>query len=452
MTQCRSRPSHRSALADLLAFSGAVLAIVAWSPRAAADSGATDGESARAASLADAVVARPGDTSAIFLNPAGLADVERTTLTLHGHAAYSRFGWARPGESERVSERAIGGYGVSLVVPMPGPDWLRRFHLGAAVHVPTGGLIGVDASPREDAPTAPMYGTRLERTAATLSCGIALPGWVDIGIGATLAPTLIAPATITFDPRRGTSVDDGVVVRFDRDVPTGWGLLLGIRFAPTRELAVGLAFRQGVTLRAQGALELRAGSALLDDPLDFADFYSADEIAFGIAAFPIPGVSFSVDATWARWRAFRDAHARIPAQPLHDTVSLRAGFEWTERWASVRAGYAWEPTPVPPQVGASSFLDSDHHVFTAGFGADLSDVLSLPVTVELYARAHALGPIDVRKDASLLPDARPMLAGTQIDTLGYPGVRGEILYLQLGLSLTLRLGERTVIEERRVRR
>lgn len=417
-----------------------------------ADSGATDGESARAAALGDAMVARPGDTSSIWLNPAAIADVGRTTVTLLGHAAYARFAWARTGETGEASERAIGGYGVSIVVPLPGPDWLRRFHLGAAVHVPTAGLIGVDASARTDVPTPLFYGTRLERTAATLSCGIALPGWVDIGLGATLAPTLIAPATILFDASRGETIDEGVVVRFDRDVPTGWGLLLGMRWSPARELSIGLAFRQGVTLRARGAIELRAGSALLDDPLDFADFYSADEIALGVATTPIPSLSFSLDATWARWRAFRDAHARIPLQPFHDTVSIRAGVEWTEQWAALRVGYAWEPTPVPPQLGQTSYVDTDHHVFSAGFGANLEEVTSFPLSIDLYARAHALAPVDVTKDLALLTDARPMIAGTQIDALGYPGFHAEMLYFQVGLSMTLRLGDRTVIEERRTHR
>ena len=423
-----------------------VLMMLALAAPARADSGAVDGESARAAALADAVVGRAGDTSAIAINPAGIADLDRTTITILGHAAYYHLDYARTGETATSSDRAIGGYGVSLVVPLPGPEWLRRVRIGAAIHVPSSGIISVDAPTRADIPNAPMYDARLERTAATFSMGIALPGHIDIGVGVTVAPSLIGPTSVTYDVDRGPTVDSGVVARLDRDVRFGGSLLLGARWAPVPQFSIGAAYRQGVALRASGPIDLRAGSIRANDPLDFVDTFSVDEVAIGLAFQLSPELSLSTDMTWANWSAFRSTRDRIPTPGFHDTVSLRAGAEYVvDRWAAIRLGYAFEPTPVPAQVALSSYLDADRHVLTGGFGVDLEPLTHTPLHVDLYVRAHAVGGISFTKDPGQLPDGHPSIPGQQIDALGYPGMSASILYFQAGLSLTLSLGEPSTV-------
>jgi long-chain fatty acid transport protein len=411
-----------------------------------ADSGAEGGESARAAALGDAVVARAGDTSAISFNPAGIADVDRTTITLLGHAAYYRLDAARTGEPGTATERGIGGYGISLVAPLPGPEWLRRFRLGAAIHVPSSGIITIEAPTRIDLPNAPLYDARLERTAATFAVGVALPGNLDLGIGVTVAPSLIGPSYVSYDVTRGTTVDDGVVVRLDRDVRFGGSLLLGARWAPVPQFSIGIAYRQGVALRAQGPINIRAGSILANDPLDFVDTFSVDEVAIGVAFQLTPELSLSTDMTWASWSSFRTLRNTVPSPGFRDTVSLRAGGEYVvDRWAAIRLGYAFEPTPVPPQVGLTSYLDADRHVLSGGFGIDLEPLTHTPLHFDLYVRAHAVGGIAFTKDEGQLPDARPAIAGQQIDALGYPGMTASILYFQAGLSMTLTLGDRSTV-------
>jgi long-chain fatty acid transport protein len=422
------------------------LAISLASTHALADSGAVDGESARAAALGDAVVGRAGDTSAISFNPAGIADIDRTTITILGHAAYYRLDAARTGEPGTTSERGIGGYGISIVAPLPGPEWLRRFHLGAAIHVPSSGIISIEAPTRSDLPNAPMYEARLERTAATFALGVALPGNIDLGIGVTVAPSLLGPSYVSYDVMRGTSVDDGVVVRLDRDVRFGGSLLLGARWAPVPQFSVGVAYRQGVALRAQGPINIRAGSILANDPLNFIDTFSVDEVAIGLAFQIIPELSLSTDMTWANWSSFHTLRNEIPTPGFRDTVTLRLGAEYVvDRWAALRLGYAFEPTPVPPQVALTSYLDADRHVLSGGFGIDLEPLTHTPLHFDLYVRAYVIGSMAFTKDAGQIPDARPAIAGQQIDALGYPGMTASMLYFQAGLSMTLALGDHSTV-------
>jgi long-chain fatty acid transport protein len=435
------RPEARVTRAVLLAL---VLGLV--TAPALADSGAADGESARAAALGDAVVGRAGDTSAIYFNPAGIADIDRTTITILGHAGYYHLDYARTAERTTSSERGIGGYGISLVAPLPGPEWLRRFHIGAAIHVPSSGIISIEDPTRADLPNAPMYEARLERTAATFALGVALPGNIDLGIGVTVAPSLIAPTFVSYDAQRGATVDEGVVVRLDRDAQFGGAVLIGARWAPVPQFAVGLAYRQGVALRAAGPVHLSAGSILANDPLDFVDHFSVDEVAIGLAFHLLPEFSVSTDMTWQSWSSFRTLRNTLPSPGFHDTVSLRAGAEYVvDHWAALRLGYAFEPTPVPNQIGLTSYLDADRHILSGGFGIDLEPLTHTPLHIDLYVRAHVLGGISFTKDAAQLPDARPSIPGQQIDSLGYPGMNASILYLQAGLSMTLALGDRSTV-------
>ena len=75
---------------------------------ARAQSGAILGESSRNASLAGAVTARPGDTSAIYTNPAALDNIDRPTAVLLGHVGEHRQSFARLGELGRSERQGIG--------------------------------------------------------------------------------------------------------------------------------------------------------------------------------------------------------------------------------------------------------------------------------------------------------------------------------------------------------
>src|SRR5262249_2721546 len=64
-----------------------------------------------------------------------------------------------------------------------------------------------------------------------------------------------------------------------------------------------------------------------------------------------------------------------------DTISPRIGIERAVRLTAqsgfrLRAGYAFEPTPLPKQHGPENLLDSSRHVLTAGLGL-VGDTFSL---------------------------------------------------------------------------
>ncbi|MBX3268782.1 MAG: hypothetical protein KF729_00890 [Sandaracinaceae bacterium] len=419
----------------------ALALLLAWASPARADSGAAFGESARAASLASSVLARPGDTSAIYFNPAGVADVDRPTLTLLGHAGFHRQRFARTGELGDVEDRAVTGYGVSVVAPLPGPPWLRRVRLGGSVHLPGETIIGVDAPVRRDAPVSLFYGNRTERTAVTFAASALLPWTIRIGVAVTVTPTLFAPTSVGFDANRGATVDEGVAIAQQRDLTLEPSVIVGARAQPLDELAIGLVFRQGGATRANGTFDIRAGAIRVLDEYSFYSLIAPMEVGLGVAVWPLPTVSISLDATWARWSTFRTIHDEAPDPGLSDTVELRAGLEWSaHRALAARLGYAFLPSPVPEQTGFHNLLDAHRHEVAFGVGLDLEPLTGFALRIDLAARFHAMH----EQEATKAPGA---FAGAPIDNLGYPGFSARGSFQQLSLSLTFGLGDRVSVED-----
>ena len=74
-------------------------------------------------------------------------------------------------------------------------------------------------------------------------------------------------------------------------------------------------------------------------------------------------------------------------------------------WA-VRAGYAFEPTPVPDQTGLTSFADNDRHLIAGGLGLTLDGfqpILEKPITFDLAVQWHHLVERLTIKDQEMFP-------------------------------------------------
>lgn len=416
------------------------LAIVALASPARADSGAYLGESARASSLASAVVGRPGDTSAIYFNPAGIADLERPTLTLYGHLGNRQLRFARDGELGSGSRRLISGYGVSLVARLPGPEWLSRVRIGGSVHLPGANIIGVVAPVRSDVPLEPYYGGRTDRTALTVALGVELPYGLRLGGAISVTANLVAPTSVGFDARRGEDVDDGVIIAQDRHLTLTPSFVLGARWQIIEELAFGLVWRQGGATRASGTFDIRAGSIAVLDEYRFYDLLAPEEIALGVCVTPLAALSLSLDLTWGRWSEYRTIHEELPDPLFSDVVDVRAGAEWRAHESlRVRLGYGFLPSPVPEQVALHNFLDAHRHELALGLGLDLEPLARMPVTIDLALRFHAQHQQRATKDAARLGDATPDTLGQTLDNLGYPGFRSRGSVAQVALAITVRL-------------
>lgn len=432
--------SRRAAL-PALALSAAALACAA--PVARAQGGAPLGDPSRTAALAGAVVARPGQTDAIAVNPGALADLDRSEVSFTVHAGRLDQYFARTGEPALEMDRTIAGFGGGVVGRLPSPGWapwLSRVRLGIGAHVPSADVLRLSAPPRPDRPTSAVYGNRVARTAATGALGVELPWGIGVGVGVSLTPTLETETLVGYEAGRGDTPDENVVIDVENTLVIESAWSAGLRFAPMDELAFGVAWHAEQAVDAEGPNDVRAGTLVVDAEVDFHELFAPEELAFGAYAAPVPELSLSADVVWSRWSRFRTIHDRPPDPAFEDVVSLRLGVEWAATPAYVvRAGWALEPSPVPEQVGVTNFVDGDRQVIAMGMGFDLERLGWARMRVDLHARWHVVGRQRATKDLDALGDADPELSGRQIDNLGYPGFHSGGSFAQVGVTASFPL-------------
>lgn len=101
-------------------------------------------------------------------------------------------------------------------------------------------------------------------------------------------------------------------------------------------------------------------------------------IAGGVAYRPVPQFELELDAVWMQWSSFKELVITLPddsttttPENYKDTVSIRVGAEYNLGHSgsiplSLRAGYIYDPTPIPNTTVTAQLPDVDRHVLTAG--------------------------------------------------------------------------------------
>lgn len=416
-----------------------VIALVAVSSRAGATAGTTFAETPDVAALSNAVVARPGNAGSVLLNPAGIADAQEPQLVFNGHFSALSESFARTGEGKTDLGRSFGGFGFAVASPLPGV--LRSVHAALALDLPAEHLLEVSAPVRADQPVSALYGSRPDRISALVALAYSL-GPFKLGAGLAITPSLDTPTEVNYVAGRDPSVDKSVVVRLDRSLTLGASPLVGIRAQPLAWLGVGLVYRASSFSRATGSQRTVAGGIVANDPIDFYQFWNPGELALGAAWSPSRKVTISSDVTWHAWSEFRTGFDGDPSPAFRDTVSLRVGASWAATRALVlRAGGAFEPSPIPEQVANSNYLGGSTTILSLGAGLDLRPIVHLPMMLDAHVRARLGMTQTAHKDASRLPDADSDLPGKQIDNLGYPGFTAQASSLQVGLAVTFFLSK-----------
>jgi long-chain fatty acid transport protein len=110
----------------------------------------------------------------------------------------------------------------------------------------------------------------------------------------------------------------------------------------------------------------------------------------------------------------------VAPQDYEDTVTIRVGAEYKMKKAAVRAGYTYDPTPIPPTTASAQLPDGNRHAISAG-------------------GSYSLGNYDVHLALTYLPPA----SQTTSDEEYMPVFKGtyEITAFVAALSLTGKFGK-----------
>ncbi len=397
----------------------ATLAIAACALAGVAHANPIDafGFGSRAQAMGGAATAASEDASANYYNPAGLV-VERDLRIDLGYR------YAQP--LLKINGRDLGvdaSRGFAVGIAAPGAIGPFRFAFGAAIWLPDQRLTRVRSLPY-DQPRFVYYDNRMQRFYLAANLAIQIVPHLFIGGGLvfmsrTSGQLFLRGNVAVSDPDASalnTSIAvDLVAVRY-------WQA--GIRWDAKPWLSLGVSFRDTFTLnldqqfRIDGSvgnpgLPPVVSSGFLQVHSVSTDLFDPMQLTVGAALRPRRGFLVTFDFTWAKWSDFPTPASDLdlsldigqfnsavhlppkrsyPVPQFHDIFIPRVGVEWRafERpklGVDVRAGYSYEPTPVPEQIGESNLADSDKHTFSVGGGIEfkkLGPILPRPLNIDMH--------------------------------------------------------------------
>jgi hypothetical protein len=392
------------------------------------------------------------DGTAAFLNPAGLAFGQSTTLSL---APTFSFSTLQAQDKPLPLEDPVGiTLTAAALVPLEGP-LANRLRIGfSGYFLPTAALRLLARTP--ETPFYPYYDNRTQRLVALPALGIRLTPWLGIGVGANVLAGVRGPAKLE------TGASGAPEPRIDIAANTIASAVVGLRIAPHERIHLALVFRQafGIPLDIEttanvGGIPLATNlqnQRAMFDPLTIT---LASHLGFGKTNVEL-NVSY---AQWSAWEGpYMLVQSNLPGVNLisrptfglfRDTVTMRVGSNHeflTSRKTSliVRGGVAFEPTMLSGQTqGRTNLVDGNK--LTVGLGASfvLRNIVGKTLRFNLGGNGQFLSAFEqAKRTCSALPCPASTVVGPDADhpsagitNPGYPILRASGAFFTLALGV-----------------
>ena len=350
-------------------------------------------QGAKASAMAGAFVATADDPSAIFYNPAGIA--QQRQLSAYAGATFINFTNEFNGDpNDEFTSGTSGKYDRHTFVP---PNAYAIVPIGENITVGFGAFAAWGL--RTDW-ADPWVGRFVSRDAdlKTLSLEPAIAwqsssGKIAVGGGVEYRRArVILNQNIPLpfpNPFTGRLTDIGNA-RLSSDYGSGTAWNLGVLFKPSERFRFGASYRSEMNIDLEGDADftqISTGSPQLD-ALVAATFPADDQIsttlpfpsvaAIGVAFSPIERIDLEFDITHMSWSKFKALEVEFENQPARNFVREQnwddsscyrfgANIEATEKF-DVRVGALYDNNPQPTERVGPLLPDSDRIGITFGGG------------------------------------------------------------------------------------
>lgn len=413
----------------------------------------TFGFGPRAVAMGGAFCAVADDYSAGYYNPAGLLVHPRTKFGF-GFQYVKENLKANGTEVEMSRDSNALLLGGSMVIPFH--DELKdRVAVGYYFVQPL--FYSLDLLiPETTLPQFPLLESMARMQVLHLAVALDLIPGILIGGGLTVSSDL--GGALDLQPGvGGFGGIEEIVSSVDQEVHPILSGTAGLIFRPGRfyptlkPLTIGFAWRQKHFLDLEIPVTVVLSGFLLRLDLTSTFLYTPTQWVGGVAYQASPDLLISCDVSYNEWSDYRVPSLTIATAidiPLivlkegitdpprfKDTITPRFGFEYCPYRGKLldgylRAGYCYEPSPVPEQTGRTNYLDTDRHVFSWGAGVLLNELFGKDLT------QHPLS-FDIGVAFHWLPERKNVKAlDTRTDNPGYPEITasGDIWYFTCGLT------------------
>jgi len=408
------------------------------------------GFGSRAAALGGAATAIADDASANYYNPAGLVRGRDLRIDLGYQAALPYL--YMNGRNSQVDPT----HGFSVGIAAPGAIGPIRVAFGAALFLPDDRLTRVRSLAFAQ-PRWVYYDNRTQRI--FLAANLALQIVRGLYVGGGLAFMSRTQGTVALQGNIAVTDTDqtsSLVKRIDVDLVAVRYPQAGIVFEPTGWLTLAASYRHSFILRLDQGFAINGSvgnpglmpivaNGSFSATSESSDLFQPWQLTLAVAARVTPRLLISFDATYAGWSQFETPAATLdikldlgatlnklvhlppprsyPAPGFHDILIPRLGVEYRalarEKVAlDLRAGYAYEPSPAPEQVGESNYVDCDKHHFSVGAGIEtrpFGAALPRPLSIDAHVAVTYLPDRFNRKVDPLDPVGDYAARGTVVE-------------------------------------
>lgn len=412
------------------------------------------GFGARAPAMGGAQTATGKDGAVNYYNPALLTTFEHIQLDIGYQTAVPKLdvnGLDLGVDSSR-------GFAVSLASPGKiGPVELAA---SGSLFLPDQHALRARAL-AAGTPRFAMYDNRPQRL--FLAANLAFKLGSRLAIGGGVAYVARTEAAVALEGRLGfpDAEDSDLQLAIDAEVRSNKYPQAGLLFHATPWLDLGLSYRGSYELTLRNDVSIRGdvgaeGMPVVEDGYLAVtalarDLFQPHQVTAGLAAQLTPRVLVAFDASYHFWSRFENPATTIdieidagmfndlieaipdsataPDPHYSDILIVHLGSEVLlarSNWRDIelRAGYIYEPSPAPEQVGKENFIDNDKHTASLGLGYVIhrpGAILYRPLRLSAYGAVTVLAP---RSHQKVSP----------IDPVGDYRASGQIY--QLGLSST----------------
>lgn len=325
---------------------------------------------AAATGRANAVTATVEDGSSIFWNPAGIGLAEGVNINIGGS-------YVRPTVSFKEADTGITtdadrplsitpnfyAYGKISDVVKVGFGFYTPF--GSATEWPA-------TSPGRDQSRETTLRTFFLSPVVGLNLSKWVPGTLAVGGGFDLVPaTVKLKRDILFGEDVGEATLGGNGL--------GFGGRIGVRYDPVQQVSIGLAYRSAVKLDLNGEGDFDADDqyrpTLPPDGDISTEVKMPQSVLGGVAYRPMPDLELELDFNWIDWSSFKTLDINLPdgsvlvdPRDWEAILAIRFGAEYSlaHLGLDVRAGYAYDPTPIPDSTLGFAPPDANRHIVTLG--------------------------------------------------------------------------------------
>ncbi|MBB4040942.1 long-chain fatty acid transport protein [Microvirga flocculans] len=261
--------------------------------------------------------------------------------------------------------------------------------------------------------------------------GVKVNDWFSFAVGPSLqyfditlkraVPFPGAPAASATLPGAPSAILDGDDL--------GFGFTAGVTITPMAGTTIGLGYRSQVEHELEGNLSAPFGSIGPFARLPItAKLKTPDQFTLGISQVVTPALTVHAGFEWTNWSVLKTPLVIGPTGgavtdiPLNydDGFFYSLGFDYkvTNQW-TVRAGLAYEQSPIDTQIRSTRLPDNDRIWASVGLGYQWNDQLSFDVAyTHIFSKETDIRILPGHQDFEGLPFVADVDAGVDIVSVG----------------------------------